>query len=186
DSHCHPLTQSEQELHAMIQSIAHNLSFFCKLSGQKINTNKSKVFYSKNCQTDIKNKVQDLLHLKASNTFGKYLGFPILNGKPMPPDIQNDASIGGVIRNSDGDWIMGYYQKIHALSHTQDELTVPKKLQNPIIQHNYREGNKVEHLLAKEGLLLATYNYVTTMTTPPSSILVAIKAEKQEAATIRI
>ncbi|MCD7469326.1 hypothetical protein HAX54_008264 [Datura stramonium] len=84
---------------------------------------------------------------------------------------KNDAAIGGVIKNSDGDWIMGFYQK---------NTSQLKKLQNPVIRHSYREGNKVAHLLAKEGLKLATYTYLTTVTTPLPAVLSAFMATRKE------
>nr|XP_009790931.1 PREDICTED: uncharacterized protein LOC104238303 [Nicotiana sylvestris] len=48
-----------------------------------------------------------------------------------------EAGLGGVFRNKNGDWIFGLL--MHQLKH-------------PILRHNFKEGNVIAHLLAKEAV----------------------------------
>jgi len=70
-----------------IHTISNSLAKFCTLSGQKINTTKSKALFSSNCDFNIKALVKHLLDISPSSHFGKYLGFPILNRKPKACDF---------------------------------------------------------------------------------------------------
>lgn len=47
-----------------VQSIKHCLTFFSQLSGQKINTNKSKITFSKNCDPSTRNHLANILNIK--------------------------------------------------------------------------------------------------------------------------
>lgn len=55
----------------------------------KINTSKSRLIFSKNCPPLIKSSTSQLLNITPTNSFGKYLGFLILNHKPKPTDFQH-------------------------------------------------------------------------------------------------
>ncbi|XP_075105097.1 uncharacterized protein LOC142179285 [Nicotiana tabacum] len=92
------------------------------------------------------------------------------------------GGLDGVFKNSNGHWIAGFQHHYSAISSLQTELEVLKeglniamtkrftplvieqmqqrrlmlqlKLKQSSIQHNFREGNKVAHKLAKEALNL--------------------------------
>lgn len=50
-------------------------------SGQQINFDKSKIYFSKNCKPTDKQFVTDSFSIKEGTSFGKYLGFPMFQGK---------------------------------------------------------------------------------------------------------
>ena len=50
---------------------------FCSLSGQKVSTAKSRVFFSFNVSTETKVDLCEILEFRSTPTLGKYLGFPI-------------------------------------------------------------------------------------------------------------
>jgi len=58
------------------------LETFCKAFRQKLSLSNSKVIYSQNYTPDSKNECSNLLNIKANNSFGKYLGFPIFHSRP--------------------------------------------------------------------------------------------------------
>lgn len=64
------------------------MEHFCKLSGQKINSFKSKSIFLKYCNQNVKILVKDSFGISPSTHFGNYLGFPILNGKLKTSDFQ--------------------------------------------------------------------------------------------------
>lgn len=64
------------------------LSFFCKLSGQNINLQKSRILVSKNCHPNTAQEVASFFNIKIGNFFGKYLSYPILTNHPYPKDYQ--------------------------------------------------------------------------------------------------
>lgn len=53
------------------------LDSFCELSGQKINGDKSWVFFSLNMETDNRSELWEILGFRSTPSLGKYLGFPI-------------------------------------------------------------------------------------------------------------
>lgn len=69
-------------------SILNCLNSFCKLLGQNINLTKSKIIVSKNCPINTSKAWSKLFNIKISNSFGKYLDFPIINTKPRSSDYQ--------------------------------------------------------------------------------------------------
>lgn len=44
-------------------------------------------YLSKNCDTPTKNQLANILNIKISDNFGKYLGFPILTHRPKTSDL---------------------------------------------------------------------------------------------------
>lgn len=71
-----------------IHSIKQCLLFFSQISGQKINTTKFKIIFSKNCDTPIKYLLANIRNIKISDNFRKYLGFPILTPKLKGSDLR--------------------------------------------------------------------------------------------------
>lgn len=61
---------------------------FCTWSGKNINHLKSKILYSKNCPLTIQQRVLSLFNIRSKPTFGKYLGFTMLNKRPSKADFQ--------------------------------------------------------------------------------------------------
>ena len=53
------------------------LDKFCAESGQKVSSDKSHIYFSKNVKADLKEKICSNLQIQATNDLGKYLGFPI-------------------------------------------------------------------------------------------------------------
>jgi len=82
------LTLMVRANHKSSHAIKKGPGFFCKLSGQNINTTKSKIIFSTNCPTTLTNDITNILDIKKSDSFGTYLGFPILNKHPRPKDYQ--------------------------------------------------------------------------------------------------
>lgn len=64
------------------------MNCFCNLFGQKISILKSKAIFFVLCSNVIKNLVKDTFNISSSETFGKYLGFSILNNKPHHANFQ--------------------------------------------------------------------------------------------------
>lgn len=56
-----------------IQCINDVLSYFCKISSQRINTDKSKVWFSPNTQKSISKKLSAFMNLKPTDNLGTYL-----------------------------------------------------------------------------------------------------------------
>lgn len=65
-----------------IHTIHSVLTTFCSLSREKINSDKSKVLYSKVCSPDIRHHLFRLLHIPQIEIFGKYLDFFITTTTP--------------------------------------------------------------------------------------------------------
>ncbi|XP_075659165.1 uncharacterized protein LOC142629055 [Castanea sativa] len=53
------------------------LGNFCKESGQKINPDKSRIYFSPNVSDGLKEEISDRLGIRETNNIRKYLGFPI-------------------------------------------------------------------------------------------------------------
>ncbi|XP_070013605.1 uncharacterized protein [Nicotiana sylvestris] len=53
-----------------------------------------------------------------------------------------------------------------------------KKLQNPLIRHNFREGNKVAHFLATQGSKQLGSSQLFVLEQPPNALLKAIHDDK--------
>lgn len=64
------------------------MTYFFSLSGQSINTVKSKAIFSTICPTSAQTLVKNLFNINPSLTFKKYLVFPILNQKSKCKDFQ--------------------------------------------------------------------------------------------------
>lgn len=62
-----------------IKTVFNILTYFSRISRQKINTTKSKLFFSPNLHTKTKNQIMSTLGMLATNTLGTYLGFPLIN-----------------------------------------------------------------------------------------------------------
>lgn len=64
------------------------MDIFSLFSGQKINREKSKVLFSRNCSSHSINTLTSNLNIQVGDTFGKYLGFPIFHKTPSKADFQ--------------------------------------------------------------------------------------------------
>lgn len=60
-----------------IQSINDILNYFCKISGQKINNEKSKILFSPNTSKSDITKISAYMNLKPTDNLGTYLGIPL-------------------------------------------------------------------------------------------------------------
>ena len=52
------------------------LENYCQASGQRINTSKSSIFFSKGCPTTIKDEIKNILNVPNESLNEKYLGMP--------------------------------------------------------------------------------------------------------------
>lgn len=77
-------TVSAKSFHAIIDF----LNDFNNASSQKINFDKSKIFFSKNCTQSDKNFVLSSFNMREGTIFGKYLVFPIFTKRRSKQDFQ--------------------------------------------------------------------------------------------------
>ena len=68
------LTKVDQKNCVAIKEV---LESFCELSRQKINSEKSRVFFSPNVDQTTKEDLCEILGFRSTSSLGKYLGFPI-------------------------------------------------------------------------------------------------------------
>ena len=54
------------------------LERFCGASGQKVNLEKSVIFFSENVHRDLANSISNESGIKGTKALGKYLGIPVL------------------------------------------------------------------------------------------------------------
>ncbi|KAK4736064.1 hypothetical protein R3W88_010325 [Solanum pinnatisectum] len=88
--------------------------------------------------------------------------------------------IGGVTRDNTGTWKVGYNQKLCGMNATSMEILSlltgmeiafqHKLFSNPVIQHNFREGNKVAHVLASQARTSNTNESCVVFVTPPTMV----------------
>ncbi|KAH0709483.1 hypothetical protein KY284_010910 [Solanum tuberosum] len=69
-------------------TILTTMSNFCKSSGQSIKYGKSKIIFSADFKEENASKCSNILNIKTSDSFGKYLGFPIIHSKRTHKDFQ--------------------------------------------------------------------------------------------------
>ena len=68
------------------EAILDILGKFCRESGQKINLDKSKIYFSPNVRKELKEEISERLGIRETNNIGKYLGFPLKHqGVPRNP-----------------------------------------------------------------------------------------------------
>lgn len=77
-----------QANHQNCRTINSVLQKFSILSGQKINHEKSRVNFSNNSSAPNVRECSNILNIKSSENFGKYLGFPIFNQRPNNANFQ--------------------------------------------------------------------------------------------------
>lgn len=63
-------------------SISAVLSHFHSLSGQKVNPEKSKIYFSRNASDETRETILNALNMAESNDLGTYLGFPLTDKRP--------------------------------------------------------------------------------------------------------
>lgn len=68
---------SIQQAHAIKDS----LNQFCESSSQKVNVNKTRVFFSKNISTAKANQLSSFLGFQVTKDLGKYLGAPLIHNR---------------------------------------------------------------------------------------------------------
>lgn len=69
-------------------TIVDTLNYFTTLSGQSINFAKSKIVFSKNCDSNDKQFVLYNFNMIEGHRFEKYMGFPIFTHRPTKTDFQ--------------------------------------------------------------------------------------------------
>lgn len=69
-------------------TILASLEDFNVASGQKVNFQKSKVIFSANCKEDWAIHCYNMIGIRKSTEFGKYLKFPIFHKRPNNMDFQ--------------------------------------------------------------------------------------------------
>ena len=63
------------------------LDSFCKISGQTVSEDKSRVFFSLNVDRDSRESFCDILGFHSTPSLGKYLGFPIRHTRSSSQDF---------------------------------------------------------------------------------------------------
>ncbi|KAL9816790.1 putative reverse transcriptase domain, ribonuclease H domain, ribonuclease H-like superfamily [Arabidopsis thaliana] len=63
---------------SQIRIIRRVLETFCRASGQKVNLEKSKIYFSSNVSRDLEKLIGDESGIKSTRDLGKYLGVPVL------------------------------------------------------------------------------------------------------------
>ena len=71
------MQEFSSEPHLNCVAIKEALDSFYELSGQKISSEKSRVYFSPNVDQDSQEDLCDILGFKPTTSLGKYLGFPI-------------------------------------------------------------------------------------------------------------
>lgn len=71
-----------------MQCVMDTLSQFCSMSGQKDIHDKTSVIFSKNVNKIMQHKFTQLFWFRVTNSFGKYLKFPLSGKKPERIDFQ--------------------------------------------------------------------------------------------------
>lgn len=64
------------------------LDTFCKASGQKVNHSKSKIFVSKNVDSLVISRLEEVAGISTTTHLGNYLGIPILQKRMSKEDFQ--------------------------------------------------------------------------------------------------
>ena len=59
------------------EAINEVLDLFCSEFRQKVNSAKSRIYFSQNVEVGLKSKICENLNIQATNNLGKYLGFPL-------------------------------------------------------------------------------------------------------------
>ena len=54
---------------------------FCGISGQKINMDKSKFFYSQNVKSTVVKEISKIIGINETKNLGKYLGVPLFHSR---------------------------------------------------------------------------------------------------------
>lgn len=67
----------------------HVLTEYFSSSGLNMNPNKSKIFFSNNCDDNMCNQISNILTIKRVNNLGIYLGFPIQIKSPKHSDFNH-------------------------------------------------------------------------------------------------
>lgn len=62
---------------------------FCDISGQKVNKDKTNIFFSRNVRPEIKNDSCCTMGFKNSTSLRKYLGVPLHNGRVRRDKYRN-------------------------------------------------------------------------------------------------
>ena len=57
------------------------LNNFCNISGEKVSTEKTRLYFSKNVEPALSKKISELSGFSISKNLGKYLGMPLLHGR---------------------------------------------------------------------------------------------------------
>ncbi|KAG5588433.1 hypothetical protein H5410_048867 [Solanum commersonii] len=61
-----------------------------------------------------------------------------------------------------------------------------RKLLNPVVHHNFREGNYVADILAKQGFKLTSYNMATILQSPPDIVQCQLTKDKNGVTSSRL
>lgn len=70
----------------IVQNLNHILIYVSRISGQKINNEKSKLYFSPNTSKRLKHKVISILGIPKTHGLRLYLGFP-LNSSKLPRQV---------------------------------------------------------------------------------------------------
>ncbi|XP_070018033.1 uncharacterized protein [Nicotiana sylvestris] len=133
---------------------ANKKRLLARIKGHKINNNKSKILFSGNCSTTLKDYTISLFNIKQTTQFEKYLGFPIINNRPKPLDFQ---FVIDNLRNKLSSW------KINFLT-LAGRATLAKAALNAIPNHNMQYISLLKKTLYKIDKIQRDFIWGTTAT----------------------
>lgn len=126
----------------------HILDLFCRCSGQKVSESKTHIFFSKNVDSVIKNRICHVSGFQVTNDLGKYLGVPILHEKV------NRRSFQFILDKVDqrlSNW------KVKTLSFA-GRLTLTKSVVQSLPQYVMQSAYLPNHL-CEEKILMGRYGW---------------------------
>ncbi|KAF7826277.1 ribonuclease H [Senna tora] len=68
---------SLNQAHCMMECI----NLFCQASGQKVNPQKTQIYFSSNTDVSTRNSIAGFMNFNVSSNLGRYLGMPLMNDK---------------------------------------------------------------------------------------------------------
>jgi hypothetical protein len=96
-----------QAIEEGMEAVMEVLNEFCNMSGQRVNYDKSSIFFSRNVPDSKRTILSGISGLKETKNLGKYLGVPALGRAPRVHDFQY------LVEKSKLDWRAGKQNNYH-------------------------------------------------------------------------
>lgn len=107
-----------------------------KVSGQKINLDKSQIFFSSNCSEEIQDQLKNYIGVRAVSSMEKYLGLPTMVGQKKKEALQRIYDSLRIIVNGWGSQMLSQWGKkvfikavLHAIpTYSMSSVLLPKPM----------------------------------------------------------